>query len=136
MKQQLDRILVTAPNKTGECFIRELIQKGLSFAAIANNGNEKRRLEELGVKTIVTVDTNDEGTWIAPDFPVGQVYIFESSLNLSCRYIRILKTWTSEPIYVVIHSGHPRLIYKALGAGYVIYAKNEDVSFLIQPLLK
>lgn len=136
MKQPQVRILVTAPNKTGECFIRELIQRRLPFAAIANNGKEKQRLEELGVNTILTLDTNDEGTWIAPDFPVGKVYIFESSLNLSCRYIRICKTWTSEPIYVVIHCGHPRLIYKALGARYVIYLKNEDVSLLIQPLLK
>lgn len=135
MDQSREIIIVSAPNKTGEEFIIQLIQSGIPFAAIANNKAEQDRLQELGVRHLIRIDTSNEHTWILPEFHVGKVFLFESSLNLCCRYLRICRTWTSQPIYVVTHSSNPRLIYKGLGATYVLHTNNSNVSFLISSLV-
>lgn len=132
--EQQQVVLVSAPNKAGEEFIRRLMANRMPFAAIANNRAEQKRLEDFGVNRIILLDTTQESTWLVPDFPIGKVFLFESSLNLSCRYIRVCRTWTSRPIYVITRSANPRLIYKGLGASYVIYTNGDDVSFLIDRL--
>lgn len=134
MDNQKEFILVSAPNKTGEAFIRQLISHRLPFVAIMNNKVEQDRLKKLGVKNIIMVDTSAQNTWLIPDVPVGKVFLFERSLNLICRYIQISSTWTSQPIYVITHSSNPRLVYKGLGASYVIHTNSDDVSFLIRML--
>ncbi|WP_010497589.1 hypothetical protein [Paenibacillus elgii] len=131
MEQEQQTILVSAPNKPGEAFIRQLQFGSIPFAVIVNNKAEQTRLQELGVERMVMVDTNEENTWLIPEWPVGKVFLFESSLTLCCRYIRICRTWTSEPMYVITPSNHPRLIYKGLGANYVIHTNSGEVSFLI-----
>ncbi|TMV43924.1 hypothetical protein FE783_34035 [Paenibacillus mesophilus] len=135
MDKQQEVILVSALNKAGEAFIRQLMIHGLHFAAMANNKREKGRLEELGVRKIIMVDSTEENRWILPEYPIGKVFLFEKSLNLSCRYIRLCRKWTSKPIYLITRSGNSRLIYKALGASYVIHTNSDDVSFLIQSLV-
>ncbi|UUZ81814.1 hypothetical protein LJK88_45865 [Paenibacillus sp. P26] len=135
MNQQQELILVSAPNKAGEAFIRELLSGGLPFAVLVNNKGEKAAMERLGVKTVLTVSTLEETTWIAPPYSIGKVFLFETSLNLCCRYVRICRPWTSQPVYVITKSSHPRLIYKALGADYVIHTNRDEVSFLIQALV-
>ncbi|MCU6798209.1 MULTISPECIES: hypothetical protein [Paenibacillus] len=134
--EQQEVILVSAPNKTGEGFILQLLKQGLRFAAIANNQGEKQRLVNIGVKNIVMVDTTEQINWTLPEFTIGKVFIFERSLNLCCRYIQMCRRWTSKPIYVITHTSNPRLVYKGLGAAYVIHTTSEDVSFLIQTHVK
>ena len=104
---------------------------GIPFIALTNNKLERIKLEGQGVKQIIQVDTSDPGASIIPDYPIGNVILFEESLPLSCRYLQICRRWTSRPIYVITQSVNPRLIYKGLGADYVIYSKNGDVKFLI-----
>jgi hypothetical protein len=128
---QMAQILVSAPNPTGEAFIRQLRGHQLPFTALVNNKTEKSRLEEMGVKQFLLVDTTDERTWTILEFPVSKVFLFESSLNLVCRYIQLCKAWTEGPIYVITHSINPRTVYKGLGASYVIYSNSQDVSFLL-----
>ncbi|CAG7649281.1 hypothetical protein ACFQI7_26760 [Paenibacillus allorhizosphaerae] len=128
-------ILVSAPNKAGEAFVRLLMTHRLPFAAIANNKRERARMKELGVERIILVDTTEESTWQLPDFPIGKIFLFESSFTLCCRYIRICSSWSSEPTYVITHSNHPRLIYKGLGASFVIHTNSDEVSFLLHALV-
>ncbi|MFD0680560.1 MULTISPECIES: hypothetical protein [unclassified Paenibacillus] len=130
--EQQEFILVSAPNKTGEGFICQLIRQGLPFAAIANNKGEKQRLDGLGVKNIILIDTIEQAKWKIPELPIGKIFLFEQSMNLCCRYIQICRSWTVKPIYVITHTSNPRLIYKGLGATYVIHTTSEDVSFLVQ----
>lgn len=129
-------ILVSAPNHTGEGFIRHLIAQGFPVAAIVNNSEEKRRMELLGVKRILMVDTKDINTWTVPDFSVGKVFLFERSFTLCCRYIQLCRKWTSKPIYVITHTNNPRMIYKAVGANYIIYTTSSEVSFLGRMLME
>ncbi|TDF96311.1 hypothetical protein [Paenibacillus piri] len=128
-RQEID--LVSAPNKAGEAFICHLMRQGLPFAALTNNKSEKQRLERIGVSRIVIIDTASQSKWAVPQFPVGKVFLFEQSLNLCCRYIQICRSWTAKPIYVITGVSSPRLVYKGLGANYVIHSTGEDVSFLV-----
>lgn len=131
MEKQEDYILVSAPNKMGEIFVRKLMAQQQAFAVIVNNKREGEEYKRIGVKHIIMVDSGDESTWQIPELPVGIVYLFESSLNLCCRYIQICRSWTSKPIYVITRSDNPRLVYKGLGASYIIHTHSSDVSFLI-----
>ncbi|CAH1222191.1 hypothetical protein PAECIP111893_04826 [Paenibacillus plantiphilus] len=124
-------ILVSAPNKTGEDFIRQLVMKKQPCAAIINNKEEMRRLESIGVRNFVMVKSAKEETWMVPNYEIGKVILFESSLNLCCRYIDMCRSWTTKPIYVITRTLNPRLVYKRLGATFVIHTHNEDISFLI-----
>lgn len=62
MEKPQEFILVSAPNKAGEEFIRQLIYMRISFAAIANNRVEQERLRELGCTNMILIDTRDEQT--------------------------------------------------------------------------
>lgn len=128
-----DTVLVSAPNRAGEGFIRQLKARQIPVAVIVNNKAEYQRMTQIGVTKIVKVDTAAEETWILPEVPVGQVYLFERSLNLVCRYLQICRSWTSKRIYVITGSQNPRLVYKGLGADYIIYSSrsDNDCSFLI-----
>ncbi|MDF2651040.1 MAG: hypothetical protein K0Q73_6845 [Paenibacillus sp.] len=128
-KQEI--IIVSAPTKAGEAFIRQLLRNRVEVAGIANNVNERMKLVELGVSRISLIDTKDENTWAVPDYPVGKIFLFESSLNLSCRYIRVCRGWTSKKMYVITRSGKPRLVYKALGADTVIHITSNDIAPLM-----
>lgn len=131
MESCTERILVSAPNKTGEAFIRELIRRGIPFAALVNNRTEMDRLKEIGVRDWIVLDTVDQTTWMIPEYGIGKVFLFETSQTLCCRYIQICRTWTVKPIYVITHSNAPRLIYKGLGAAYVIHTHSYEVNFLM-----
>lgn len=134
MEKQQQWILVSAPNKAGEAFIRQLIGRQLPFAVIVNNKAEQERLTHMGVKKVHVIDTASEATWMMPKNPIGKIFLFESSLNLTCRYLQICRKWTSEPIYVITHSSNPKLIYKALGANYVIHTTSHEISFLVSSI--
>lgn len=130
MANSEEYVLINAPTKAGEHFIKILKFRGYKIAGIANNAAEKRRLEELGIEVNLVVDTHHQNTWFRPSFPVGRVFLFESSVTLCCRYIQMCRTWTTKPIYVITTSMNPRLVYKGLGADSVIYSHSGNVSFL------
>ncbi|UQZ34678.1 hypothetical protein C2I18_14780 [Paenibacillus sp. PK3_47] len=132
MADQDEYVLICAPNKAGEHFIRTLKCKGYKIAGIANNAAEKKRLEELGVEVNLVVDTRHENTWFRPAFPVGQVYLFESSVALCCRYVQMCRTWTTKSIFVITSSLKPRLVYKGLGVSQVIYSHSGNVAYLAE----
>ncbi|GIO89152.1 hypothetical protein [Paenibacillus lactis] len=135
MEKQQDTILISAPTKAGEAFIRQLLLREIPFAVLVNNPAERERASRLGCKDVILIDTRDEQTWVLPEQPIGKVFLFENSLNLCCRYLRICRTWTSSSIYVITHSGNPRLIYRGLGADVVLHTNHDRVDFLIAALL-
>jgi hypothetical protein len=136
MVMQSDFLLIAAPTKAGEDFMKQVKLVGLPFVALTNNKMDKLKLEGQGVKQIIQVNTSEPGLSIIPDYPIGNVILFEESLPLCCRYIQICRSWTSKPIYVITQSVNPRLIYKGLGADYVIYSKNGDAKFLLPSFKK
>lgn len=131
LEAEPERILVSAPTKAGEQFIRLLQSKQLPFAALTNNEDEKKRLEEMEVGCIIVLDTRDSQAPMIPAFPIGKAFLFERSLPLCCRCLQICRPWTARTIYVVTLGGNARLIYKGIGADYVIHSRSEDFSFLL-----
>jgi hypothetical protein len=125
-------ILVSAPTKAGEAFMQTLKHRDISFAAMTNSEVEKARLNKIGISQVIVVDTKNHCTWGLPNLPVGRIYLFEHSLALCCRYIQICRSWTSKPIYVVTSGNNSRMIYRGLGANYVIHTQGRDVSYLIE----
>ncbi|MFC5704282.1 hypothetical protein ACFPVX_23580 [Cohnella faecalis] len=126
-----EMVLVSAPNIAGESFLKLLQRKSIPYAVIVNNKTEYERIAELGAPNIIVVNTTKENSWVVPEASIGKVYLFEKSLNLCCRYIQICRSWTRKPIYVVTGSHNPRLVYKGLGADYVIHSEGPDFTFLI-----
>lgn len=124
--------LVTAPNAAGENFIKLLMIHHKQVAVLVNQSAQKRRLEKRGVRNILEVNTMGDTVTLAPPFSIGNVYLFEDSLPLCCKYLQICRNWASGSIFVVTGSHRPRQIYKSLGASYIIYTNSEHVSFLLQ----
>ena len=124
--------LVYAPNKAGENFVKLLKYKGIPYAVLTNNEEARSYWIGLGVQHVICIDSADHQTWIVPDVAVGNVYIFEQSLNLCCRFIQICRSWTSKSIYVITQGTNPRMIYRGLGADCVVHSRTGDVAFLLQ----
>lgn len=125
------RILVAAPNEAGRNFIRLLLCKKLPVAAVTNNGREEKALRKLGVNDIFHVNTSCIKGSAVPDFPIGRAYIFESSLPLTCQYLQWIRPWTSQAIIVVAQAWHSEIVYKKLGASYVVRTQTGEVGFLL-----
>ncbi|MFK4300187.1 hypothetical protein ABH892_000279 [Paenibacillus sp. RC254] len=124
-------IIVTAPNETGRNFVKLLMFKKLAFAVLTNSAQEERQLKKMGVEHIVRINTMQAGKWNFPKKEIGCVYLFENSLNLTCRFLQICRPLTSDSIYVITHGCNPQGIYRGLGADHVIYTLNGEVGFLL-----
>lgn len=124
-------ILISPATPSGENFMKTVQARGLPFAALVNSETERTRLEQSGISPVIVTDTTGRGSNHPPELPIGKVFLFERSLPLTCRYLQICRLWTSRPIFVIKTGSHPWLIYKSLGADYVIHTNGDDVSFLI-----
>ncbi|MBB6733722.1 hypothetical protein [Cohnella zeiphila] len=124
-------MLISPATLAGERFAAALRKRELPFAALTNNETERTRWEQDGIAPIIKVDTTNRANSRIPELPIGKVFLFERSLTLTCRYLQICRPWTGRPIYVVTSGGNARLIYKGLGADYVVHTNGDDVSFLI-----
>lgn len=129
-KVEEDCILIAAPNQAGLNFVRLLLSKRRNVAVLVNNKTEEKRARKLGTVQVIRVKTEDEKTWRIPEFRIGRVFIFETTLTLTCRYLQLCRQWTSSPIIVITPERHPRMIYKGLGATYVIHSGSCEVGFL------
>jgi hypothetical protein len=125
-------IVVTAPNEAGRNFIKLLIYLKRPFAALTNNAKEERDLKKLGVSKVIRLHTNNTEEWVVPEWRIGRIFIFENSLNLTCRYLQICRAWTPDSIYVITQAHHSPGIYRGLGADHVIHTLNGEVGFLLK----
>jgi|GEM_PF-771790 len=124
-------ILVSAPNRAGKAFLSLLRERGLDFYAMTNSNYGKRRLEAMGVDTIIQVNTGDSTTWNPPEVPIREVYLFELSFTLCCRYVQICRSWNPASIHVITQKSHSRITYRGLGVDRLTFIENNDVSFLL-----
>ncbi|WP_438435365.1 hypothetical protein [Gorillibacterium sp. sgz500922] len=126
------RVIVSAPGPAGEQFIRMLKYKKIPFAVLINHPDQKERLAKLGVQDFVQVDTKVTDLAAVAGDPPRMVVLFEDSLNLTCRYLKLCSTWTEGPVYVISQNSIPRPIYRCLGAKSVIYSRSGEVTYLLQ----
>ncbi|MCM3783610.1 hypothetical protein M3231_11530 [Neobacillus mesonae] len=124
-------ILVTAPNEAARNFIRLLMYKKLPFAVLTNSAQEERKVKRLGVEHIIRMDTALASKWLLPNATVGRIFIFENSLNLTCRFLQICRPWTRKSITIITQLNHPRGVYRGMGADHVIFTIKGEVGFLL-----
>lgn len=131
LSRSSEYILVSAPNRAGKEFISLLRENGILYYAITNNNHGRKRLEAIGIDKIIMVDTENASTWTSPEIQISNVYLFEVSFNLCCRYIQICKKWNPKSIHVVTKRRNTRVTYRGLGVDYLTYIRNNDISFLL-----
>ncbi|QGQ94666.1 hypothetical protein EHS13_07070 [Paenibacillus psychroresistens] len=134
MQEQQSLVVVSAPNKAGKSFIHLLMVLEIPFAVLVNSTREYKRMKELGIINIMQINTFDHYEWLKPEFPVGNIYLFERSLPLCCRYLLMCRKWTKSPIRIISNGLMPRMIYRVLGANEIIVNPNENVTFLMDSL--
>ncbi|QJC51709.1 hypothetical protein HGI30_09230 [Paenibacillus albicereus] len=132
MDQDPQTTLVSPATPAGERFLIQLQHLRMPCAAIVNSSRERKRLESLGIRQIMQIDTAEKDRNPIPDCRVGNVYLFESSLALCCRYVQICRDWTGRRLFVVTQGRSSRGVYQALGADHVIHTNGRDVFYLIQ----
>lgn len=131
-----EHIIVAGLSESGKSFIKILEFHELPFMVLTNSKQEEKLLRRQGIANVLYVDTNDRKSWDVPDFYIREVFIFESSFTLSCRFVQCCRAWTSKSIYVITQSWNPRAIYKGLGADHIVYSKNGEVGFLLNKCRK
>lgn len=128
-------ILVAASTEAGRKFVRLLLYKQQPVVALTNNRREEKLLREMGVNDIIRVNTaSSKAGAAAPLLSIGRVFIFESSLPLSCLYLQLVANWSCKDITVITTVWHPDVIYKKLGAAYIVRTQSGDVGFLLSRL--
>lgn len=123
-------ILVYSPNLAGDRFIRALTKKKL-FSALSCSSVQKQHLNDLGVESVVEADIKEKILFSIPENEFSKVYIFEEELGRCLAVIETIRKWTFGTIFVITKNRYPQMIYKALGADFVIRTTSDDVSFLL-----
>lgn len=129
--QRRDSLLVSAHTQAGVNFVTQLQARNIPFAVLINHDNEKEQLDKFGIAQLIEADTMENNQLLVPEFPVGNVYLFEKSAALCSRFIRLCRPWTSKSIYVIFHGSNQRTDFKSAGADHVLFSKSEDLSFLL-----
>lgn len=126
-----ERIIVAGLSEAGKAFIRTLAFHQLPFSVLTNSKQEEKQLRKHGLNDVLYINTNERNSWNIPPFPVREVYIFESSLALSCRLVQGCRAWTTKPIYVITQQWNPRAIYKGMGADHIVFSQTGEIGFLL-----
>ncbi|MGG1635283.1 NAD-binding protein [Paenibacillus sp. NRS-1760] len=128
---QEEHIIVAGLNEAGQSFIRTLQFHQLKFIVLTNSKQEQKQLRKQGISNVLYINTNDRQSWNVPSMNISEVFIFESSLALSCRFVQCCRAWTSKSIYVITQQWNPRAIYKGLGADHIVFSHTGEVGFLL-----
>ena len=124
-------ILVYAPNQAGEQFVRTLREGNQAFGVVVNLRTEHCDFEKWELKSIVHLSGKEKILCDFPEIAIRKVYIFEQDFFQALAVLETIRKCTSEAIYVITPNHYPQMIYKALGADYVIRTVSSDLSFLV-----
>ncbi|KJD45914.1 hypothetical protein [Paenibacillus terrae] len=124
-------LLVFAPNLAGEQFLQALSEGGELFVALACNPDQQQHLYELGVENVIEFNIKEKHLKQLPTKEFSKVYIFEEQLGQCYQVLEVIRQWTCGTIYVITKNHYPQMIYKALGADFVIRTASDDLSFLL-----
>ena len=123
----------TELSRNGVCsFIAE---EGMDVILLVHNAEEEQQLTELigklSVYRLYPSDSADK-TPVAIDCAVKHAFVFERNLPECCQDIQLCHSWCPQRLYVVTSSLNPvQLVYRGLGASYVIHSRSGDISFVL-----
>ncbi|GEN36650.1 hypothetical protein [Aneurinibacillus danicus] len=130
---QHEYIVVCTPNWAGEVFLKKLQDVGQPFFVLVRDKEEEDYLRGQGYTSVLKVEDINVGSLLPIfDYPIGKIIIFEDHFFDCCSLIRIIRSLTRVPIYLVTPN-KKRLakLYYNLGVSHVIYSDTGNVSFLI-----
>ncbi|MGD0030654.1 hypothetical protein SLT67_04785 [Paenibacillus illinoisensis] len=128
-------LVSTGQSSAGMEFVRLLLKRGMDVIVLVHNAEEEQQLIELIGKISVYrlyPSGSADKTPSAIDWAVKHAFVFERSLPECCQDIQLCHNWCPQRLYVVTSSLNPvQLVYRGLGASYVIHSRSGDISFVL-----
>ncbi|MFF2886230.1 hypothetical protein [Paenibacillus sp. NPDC057967] len=113
--------LVYAPNEYGRQFVKLLLYKGWPVAALVSSGRQRRIHEGFGISCFIKLDTKDQDCSLKGG-QIHDVYLFDNSVPLVCRYLKLFRPLVSGRIIVVTQNNSIPGLYRHLGADQLLHA--------------
>ncbi|MDQ6419625.1 hypothetical protein RB620_09295 [Paenibacillus sp. LHD-117] len=123
--------LVYAPNDYARQFMRVLKAQGKQAAAVVNSARQQKILEGYGINRFVRLDTKAAECPLQSGL-IGDVYLFDDSFPLTCRYIRLIKPHVTGRIVVVLQSAGIPALYRHLGADKLCHEAAHPYQLLLE----
>ncbi|MEC0124897.1 NmrA family NAD(P)-binding protein [Paenibacillus pabuli] len=122
----------TGCGETGKNFVDVLLKKGFAVVVLVHSEEEGKQLQSLGAVTVRYIQEMTDRNQLPPEFVVKNAFVFENNLPQCCQDIELCHSFCPQQLYVVSsNKAHVGLVYKNLGATYVIHSRNGNVSFLL-----
>lgn len=135
MSEDAVMLVSTGQSSAGMEFVRLLLKRGIGVIVLVHNAEEEQQLTELIGKIRVHRLYNSgsaDGMPIASEWAVRHAFVFERNLPECCQDIQLCHSWCPQRLYVVTSSLNPvQLVYRGLGASYVIHSRSGDISFVL-----
>jgi voltage-gated potassium channel Kch len=125
-------VVSTGYGEAGKNFVEVLLKRGFAVVVLVHSEEEGKQLQTLGAVTVCSIQDTSGRNQLPPEFVVKNAFVFENNLPQCCQDIELCRSLCPQQLYVV-SSNRARvgLVYKGLGATYVIHSRNGDVSFLL-----
>ncbi|MDN4603465.1 hypothetical protein P5G61_19650 [Paenibacillus sp. F6_3S_P_1C] len=125
-------VVSTGYGEVGKNFVDVLLKRGFAVIVLVHSEEEGEQLQALGAVTVRSIQEMADRNQLPPEFVVKNAYVFENNLPQCCQDIELCRGLCPQQLYVV-SSNRARvgLVYKGLGATYVIHSRSGDVSFLL-----
>lgn len=135
MSEDAVMLVSTGQSSAGMEFVRLLLKRGMGVIVLVHNAEEEEQLTELiGKISVYRLYPSGSANKmpIALDWAVIHAFVFERNLPECCQDIQLCHSWGPQRLYVVTSSLNPvQLVYRGLGATYVIHSQSGDISFVL-----
>lgn len=112
--------LVYAPNEPARRFVKLLLSLGVPVAAVVNSGRQKRIHEGYGISRFVRFNTKTDDCPLKRG-SINNVYLFDDSVPLICKYLKLIRPYVSGRIIVVTQRASIPGLYRHLGADQLLH---------------
>ena len=134
MSEEAVMLVSTGQSSAGMDFVRLLLKRGMGVMVLVHNAEEEQQLIDLIGKVPVhrLYNSGSDRIPMASEWAVKHAFVFERNLPECCQDIRLCHSWCPQRLYVVTSSLNPvHLMYRGLGASYVIHSRSGDISFVL-----
>ncbi|WP_405156609.1 hypothetical protein [Paenibacillus sp. FSL K6-0108] len=125
-------VVSTGHGEAGKNFVDVLLKRGFAVVVLVHSEEEGEQFQSLGAVTVRYIQEMAFRNQLPPEFVVKHAFVFENNLPQCCQDIELCRSLCPQQLYVVSGNRAPvGLVYKGLGATYVIHSRSGDVSFLL-----
>ncbi|MFE6073679.1 hypothetical protein ACFVQB_04275 [Paenibacillus sp. NPDC057886] len=125
-------VVSTGHGEAGKNFVNVLLKRGFAVVVLVHSEEEREQLQSLGAITVCYIQEMADRNQLPLKFVVKNAFVFENSVPQCCQDIELCHSLCPQQLYVVSSNRpHVELVYKGLGATYVIHSRSGDVSFLL-----